>query len=102
MTTKDKAEDTDVRALEDAAWSLKDLAAEFFSRSLSAPDRAAINGARRDVERIHDRLVAVRDKRKLSRQATAAAAEEPAQAELHIDGDLDMGPRLSGQETKPL
>lgn len=57
-------EQPEVRALEDLAWDVKDLAADFYPRALSGPDKAAIASATRDLERIRDRLVAVRDKRK--------------------------------------
>lgn len=54
----------EVRAVEDAAWDIKDVAADLTARVLSAPDKAALGSALRDLERIRERLVAVRDKRK--------------------------------------
>ncbi len=62
---KPETEHADVIALEDASWQLKDLAADFYGRlTLTGPDRAALIGATRDVNRIIERLRAVRDKRK--------------------------------------
>jgi|GEM_PF-3676969 len=75
-------EHDEVRELEDVCWLLKDVAGDFYGRaSLSGPDRAAIVGATRDMRRIHERLVAVRDKRKRKDtsdepEATAPAAEQ--------------------------
>lgn len=57
-------EHPEVRAVEDMAWECKDAAADLYGRALSGPDKAALGSALRDLERIRDRLVAVRDKRK--------------------------------------
>lgn len=59
-------EHPEVRAVEDAAWDVKDLAADLYGRALSGPDKAALASVQRDLERLRERLVAVRDKRKRS------------------------------------
>lgn len=68
-------EHPEVRAVEDTAWNIKDTAADFYGRSLSGPDKSALASVLRDLQRLHERLVAVRDKRKRS---NGAAVEEPA------------------------
>lgn len=69
----------EVRALEDAAWTLKDTAADLQSRKLSGPDKAVVASVLRDLQRLRERVVAVRDKRKRGNGAAAeAATEEPA------------------------
>lgn len=60
------AEHPEVRELEDLAWSVKDTVADFYHRALSANDKATLASAQRDLERIKDRLVGLRDKRKRS------------------------------------
>lgn len=57
-------ENPEVRAVEDMAWDVKDAAADLYGRVLSAPDKAALGSAHRDLERIRERLVALRDKRR--------------------------------------
>lgn len=72
-----KASDNpEVRAVEDAAWSLKDVAADLDGRSLSAPDKAALGSVLRDLQRLTDRLVAVRDKRKRGNGAAEAQQQQ--------------------------
>lgn len=77
--SKHEVDNPEVRAVEDAAWTVKDTAADLYGRSLSGPDKAALGSVLRDLERLTERLVAVRDKRKRANGAAAeAATEEPA------------------------
>lgn len=62
-------EHPEVRAVEDMAWDVKDTVSDLYGRSLSGPDKSALGSALRDLERIRDRLIAVRDKRKRSNGA---------------------------------
>lgn len=62
--TKPATETPEVRAVEDMAWDVKDAAADLYGRVLSGPDKAALACAHRDLERIRDRLLALRDKRR--------------------------------------
>jgi len=75
------------RALEDAAWNLKDLAADTNARVMSAPLRSALQRATRDVQRVYDGLHAELHKRK--RDKSGATEEEPEQqsmAEVSANG----------------
>lgn len=67
------------RALEDAAWRLKDLAADTNARVMSAPLRSALQRATRDVQRVYDGLHAELHKRKRAKDDEPADAE-PEQA----------------------
>jgi hypothetical protein len=72
-------EHPEVRAVEDAAWNVKDCAADLYGRVLSGPDKAALASVLRDLQRLHERLIGVRDKRKRGNGAVAEpVAEEPA------------------------
>ena len=75
-------ENPEVRAVEDAAWNVKDCAADLFGRALSDTDRAVLASVQRDLERLHERLVEVRDRRRRRRGNGAPegqpVAEEPA------------------------
>jgi hypothetical protein len=68
----------EVRAVEDAAWDVKDCAADLYGRALSGPDKAALGSVLRDLERIRERLAGVRDKRKRSNGAAADDQEGAA------------------------
>lgn len=69
------AEQTEARAVEDAAWNLKDVAADLIGRALTESDLAVLASVRRDLERLHERMVEVRDRRRRKRNGAAA---EPA------------------------
>lgn len=76
---KADTENPEVRAVEDAAWDVKDTASDLYGRVLSGPDKAALASVLRDLERLHERLVGVRDKRKRNGAADVQPAiEEPA------------------------
>jgi len=51
-------------AVQDAAWSIKDVCDDLVLRKLGARDRAVLASVERDLGRLHQRLVDVRDKRK--------------------------------------
>jgi hypothetical protein len=73
-------EHPDVRAVEDAAWNVKDVAADLFGKPLTDADLAVLASVRRDLERLHERLVDVRDRRRRKRNgvpAVAAADDQP-------------------------
>jgi hypothetical protein len=65
----------EVRAVEDAAWSVKDAAADLDGRALSDTDKAALASVHRDLERLHERLVEVRDRRRRKRSNGTTEAE---------------------------
>lgn len=79
--SKNFPEHEESRALEDAAWRLKDLAADTNSRVMSAPLRSALQRATRDVQRVYDALHGELHKRKRA-QADEPAAANGAQASL--------------------
>lgn len=70
-------ENAEVRAVEDSAWNVKDCAADLFGRPLSDADRAVLASVQRDLERLHERLVEIRDRRRRRRNG---AAPEPQPA----------------------
>lgn len=74
---KPSAEHPEARAVEDAAWELKDTAADLFDRPLSDADRAVLASVQRDLARLHERLVEVRDRRRRKRNGAATAEEHP-------------------------
>jgi hypothetical protein len=73
-------EHIEVRAVEDAAWSVKDCAADLFGRALTDADRAVLASVQRDLERLHERLVEVRDRRRRKRNGAVAAQESDVEA----------------------
>lgn len=60
------------RCVEDAAWDLKDAAADLIGRPLSDADKATLASVQRDLERLHERLVEVRDRRRRRRNGAAS------------------------------
>ncbi len=78
MSKQDNAE---VRAVEDAAWDIKDCAADLFGRPLSDADKAALGSVQRDLARLLERLAEVRDRRRRKRGATASDAAPEEQPE---------------------
>jgi len=70
-------EHPEVRAVEDAAWRLKEAASDLYGRSLSGPDKAALASVLRDLARLQERVVAIRDKRKRNVAETQPELEVP-------------------------
>lgn len=70
-----KPEHPEVHAVEDAAWKLKESASDLYGRSLSGPDKAALASVLRDLARLQERVVAIRDKRKRSAPAAETQGE---------------------------
>lgn len=86
------------RALEDAAWRLKDLAADTNARVMSAPLRSALQRATRDVQRVYEGLHAELHKRKRAKD------EEPAEPAPPPNGAAtrgDFDPDNNGVAWKP-
>lgn len=54
----------DLEAVQDAAWLLKDLCDDLAPRKLSAGDLATLQSVKRDLGRLENKLVGIRDKRK--------------------------------------
>ncbi len=78
-------EHSEARAVEDAAWNVKDAAADLDGRALSDADKATLASVQRDLERLLERLVEVRDRRRRRRNNGVAEPElatEPQPAEL--------------------
>lgn len=75
-----------LRAVQDAAWSLKDVCDDLAPRKLSANDIATLQSVLRDLGRLEAKLVGIRDKRK-----RGGDADEPEQQPL-----LDGGANGSG------
>jgi hypothetical protein len=71
----------EARAVEDAAWDLKDAAADVVGRLLSDTDRATLASVQRDLARLLERVVDVRDRRRRRRSNGAADAEPAAEVE---------------------
>jgi hypothetical protein len=71
---------SEARAVEDAAWDHKVAAADIVGRALSEADCTTLASVQRDLARLLERVVEVRDRRRRKRSngATEAAAEEPA------------------------
>lgn len=78
-------EHPEARALEDAAWRLKDLGADSHARAMSGPLRSALLRATRDVNRVHDALHAELHKRKRAAGEATGAAEQ-ADEQPHGNG----------------
>ena len=75
--TKPAADNPEVRAVEDAAWDIKDCAADLFGRPLSDADKAALGSVQRDLARLLERLVEVRDRRRRKRSGATASDAAP-------------------------
>lgn len=65
----------EARAVEDAAWNVKDCAADLFGRALSDTDKAVLASVQRDLDRLLERLVEIRDRRRRRRNGAAADAQ---------------------------
>ena len=76
---KATAENTDVRAVEDAAWNIKDIASDMYGRVLSDRDKATLASVLRDLERTAERMVGLRDKRRRGAAELQPAAEVEAE-----------------------
>jgi hypothetical protein len=72
-------ESPEVRAFEDAAWDLKEAAADLFSRKLDERDVAVLASVQRDLVRIKERLVGMVRRRRRGNGAEASQQEEPAE-----------------------
>jgi hypothetical protein len=86
--TKLFQEHPEARALEDAAWKLKDLGADAHARTMSNPLRSALLRATRDVERVYEALHGELHKRKREKadeQAPAPSNDNGAQQPLHVE-----------------
>jgi len=70
---KPATEQNEARSVEDAAWNLKDVAADLVGRTLSDTDQATLASVLRDLERLRDRLVDVRDRRRRRRNGAPAS-----------------------------
>jgi hypothetical protein len=81
---KPATDNPEVRDLEDAAWNVKDCAADLFGRPLSDSDRAVLASVQRDLERLHERLIEVRDRRRRKR-SNGAAEPEPANDSMPVE-----------------
>jgi hypothetical protein len=71
-------EHPEARALEDAAWKLKDLASDAHARTMSGPLRAALARAIRDTDRVYEALHAELHKRKRAKDDEQPDAEPVA------------------------
>jgi hypothetical protein len=56
--------DPDLQSVQDLAWSIKDACDDLSLKKISGPDRAALQSVERDLKRMLDRVLAIRDKRK--------------------------------------
>lgn len=90
-------EHPEARALEDAAWRLKDLASDAHARTMSGPLRAALARAIRDTDRVYEALHAELHKRKRAKDdeqpdaepapaANGADHQQPLLGEVRNDG----------------
>lgn len=95
-----RIQNLEVRAVENAAADVRDLASDLLYRTASTSDRGALESMKRDLERMRVRLVEIRDRRK--RKPSSAGymnaifdaaeaherAQEPAPAELPVPTNL--------------
>ncbi len=89
--SKPTTEHVEARALEDAAWRLKDLAADSYARAMSGPLRSALQRATRDVERVYQALHDELHKRKRANGEAISLEEQRDQPELKLLGGESNG-----------
>lgn len=80
-----------LQAVQDAAWSLKDLCDDLAPRKLGERDVATLQSVLRDLGRLEQKLVGIRDKRKRDKgdepepQSNGSSSTEPAQRALQTE-----------------